>query len=1049
MDGARDDAELFADALERPADGREAFLVAATADAVQRERIRALLRAHDRASAVLATPAVNRAAVPEVPTETVIGPFKLVEKLGEGGCGVVWMAQQERPVRRRVALKVIKLGMDTREVIARFEAERQALALMDHPNIATVYEAGATEAGRPYFAMELVHGLPITRYCDERQLGPEPRLRLFVQVCRALQHAHERGVVHRDIKPSNVLVTHDGDAPLPKVIDFGIAKATQGRLTDRTLFTAFEQFLGTPAYMSPEQADFNAQEVDARSDVYALGALLYELLAGRPPFDPKTLASHGLEQVRRIIREVDPLRPSTQLHALPAAERTTLARQRGVEPRALELTLKGDLDWIALKALEKNRTRRYASAAALAEDVGRFLAHKPVAARPPSVGYVLAKFGRRHRGVLLAAAALAVVAALGTVVSLRQARRADRAEREKDRLVASGVSPVSALVGALPPEAPARPVGSEARLAAARAWADELREDPGGDLSRVVGERATEEEIAQAIEALDAIDAAQRWPGWARDRAWLRLRANLAERRMAQPTAIAQMEALGAELERLRTDGDDSDDATVLLGHVWRLTYDPIMQQRLYGPHPDANKRTEALRRAEALVLPLLLAGREPVRARQVLAEIQLARGEFRYSDAQTDACRRGLAVLEELPETDRRRPAIALLRGKLIFHLARTLPRPREDERLQEVLATVEAVRRERPGMAEAERVAFLVHHRLRERGQIAADRTMETQHALEVERLAYALHRRDPSSDDDWYLLLVARRSLADLLNELGRCAQALAVLHRTAIDGGHPADQAEPSEGGSRRYIKGVLEAIARLEAARGNFAVAGRANAAQASYSAGLKVAPDASLRAALTRDIVGAALHEARMILYRGEPAAAEATCRATLAKLRALLTGPDARVADRTTYFTPVQELSEMLMEALLQQGRLAEVEPVVEAAQQLHPKGAPPLSTMQRIWLAQAQARLGKREAARATLAPAMESLRSRDERRFLRWNQREQLLLAVIVEAQAHPETPEGAARRRVLIDEATERIAALSEEQRQLYNVRLAAGWLAAAR
>ncbi|HEX2099768.1 MAG TPA: serine/threonine-protein kinase, partial [Candidatus Synoicihabitans sp.] len=335
-----------------------------------------------------------------------IGPYKLMQKIGEGGFGVVWMAEQQEPIRRRVALKIIKSGMDTKEVIARFGAERQALALMEHPNIARVFDAGATATGRPYFVMELVRGVAITRYCDNHQLTPEARLGLFIAVCQAVQHAHQKGIVHRDLKPSNILVTLNDAVPVPKIIDFGIAKATGIQLTDTTVFTQFHAFLGTPAYTSPEQMEMSGLDMDTRSDIYSLGVLLYELLTGRPPFDPEALAKSGLEAMRRTIREVDPPRPSYRLSTLPDADRATVAHQRGTDSSRLSLLLRGDLDWIVMRCLEKDRTRRYDTASALAMDVQRHLASEPVAARPPSSFYRVRKFVRRHRiGVALASSA--------------------------------------------------------------------------------------------------------------------------------------------------------------------------------------------------------------------------------------------------------------------------------------------------------------------------------------------------------------------------------------------------------------------------------------------------------------------------------------------------------------------------------------------------------------------------------------------------------------------------------------------------------------------
>jgi tetratricopeptide (TPR) repeat protein/tRNA A-37 threonylcarbamoyl transferase component Bud32 len=339
-----------------------------------------------------------------------IGRYKLLQKIGEGGCGIVYMAEQEEPVQRRVALKVIKLGMDTKQVIARFEAERQALAMMEHPNIAKVLDAGSTENGRPYFVMELVRGIKITDYCDQNNLSTEQRLDLFMQVCRAIQHAHQKGIIHRDIKPSNILVTlHDG-VPVPKVIDFGIAKATQGKLTDQTLFTAFEQFIGTPAYMSPEQAEMSGLDIDTRTDIYSLGVLLYELLTGRTPFDPKELLAAGLDALRQTIREKEPVRPSTRLSTMLAADLSGVARHRQSEPGKLASLIRGDLDWIVMKALEKDRTRRYETANSLAMDLERYLKTEPVVACPPSQWYRFQKLVRRNK--LAFGAVTAVMVAL-------------------------------------------------------------------------------------------------------------------------------------------------------------------------------------------------------------------------------------------------------------------------------------------------------------------------------------------------------------------------------------------------------------------------------------------------------------------------------------------------------------------------------------------------------------------------------------------------------------------------------------------------------------
>jgi WD40 repeat protein/serine/threonine protein kinase len=370
------------------------------------------------------------AVITERPGE-IIGPYKLLQTIGEGGFGTVYMAEQQRPIVRKVALKIIKLGMDTRQVVARFEQERQALALMDHPNIAKVLDGGATDSGRPYFVMELVKGIIITEYCDKNNLSARERLELFIPVCQAVQHAHHKGVIHRDIKPSNILVTlHDGK-PVPKVIDFGVAKATNARLTEKTLFTDHHQFIGTPAYMSPEQAELSGLDIDTRADVYALGVLLYELMTGTTPFENTELMKAGYAEIQRIIREVEPPKPSTRVATLGGSLAATASR-RNIEPARLGLLLKGDLDWIVMKALEKDRQRRYDTPIDMSQDVQRHLAGDAILAAPPSAVYRVRKFLRRHKTRVIAGATILGVLMLGIIgTSAGFVSAARRAESER------------------------------------------------------------------------------------------------------------------------------------------------------------------------------------------------------------------------------------------------------------------------------------------------------------------------------------------------------------------------------------------------------------------------------------------------------------------------------------------------------------------------------------------------------------------------------------------------------------------------------------------
>jgi serine/threonine protein kinase/Tfp pilus assembly protein PilF len=433
------DLEVFTEALSVPEAEQAAFLKRACAgDPDLCRKLQGLLKAHKRTDHFLDRPPTgDRSTAPAMIGEKPgdqIGRYKLLQQIGEGGWGVVFMAEQAEPVRRRVALKIVKPGMDTRSVVARFEAERQALALMDHPNIAHVFDAGATESGRPYFVMELVRGVKVTDYCDQHSLTTPERLELFGQICDAVQHAHQKGIIHRDIKPSNILVSTGGDGrPFPKVIDFGIAKATTNqRLTDKTLFTAFEMLIGTPAYMSPEQAALTSVEVDTRTDIYSLGVLLYELLTGTTPFDAGALLKAGLDEVRRVIRNTDPVPPSTRLHTMVASQLTTLSERRQVEPQKLIRDVRGDLDWIVMKALEKDPSRRYATANGLAMDVRRYAAREPISARPPSRAYKFQKLLVRNKLLFLGVGALALLLVIGLVLVSLSLVREHRALRESE-----------------------------------------------------------------------------------------------------------------------------------------------------------------------------------------------------------------------------------------------------------------------------------------------------------------------------------------------------------------------------------------------------------------------------------------------------------------------------------------------------------------------------------------------------------------------------------------------------------------------------------------
>ncbi|MCA9213507.1 MAG: protein kinase [Planctomycetales bacterium] len=441
---------VFSQAIEiESTEERNAFLEEACGQSPQlRKEVERLISNHFQAGLFLEKAPAQADSILEswrVETGDQIGPYKIREKIGEGGMGIVYVAEQTQPVQRKVALKVIKPGMDSREVIARFDAERQALAAMDHPNIARILDAGITESGRPFFAMELVRGIPITEFCDQVTLSPRERLQLFCDVCQAVQHAHQKGIIHRDIKPSNVLITQIDGKPIVKIIDFGLAKATGGqRLTDKSIYTQFMKFMGTPAYMSPEQAGLSGVDIDTRSDIYSLGILLYVLLTGNTPISEAEVSSASYEEICRKVREVEAPKPSSRAHTLNDADRTTVAKQRKVDPNKLVYELRGELDWIVLKALEKDRTRRYSSAEAFREDILRHLNGQPVAAVAPSASYLFRKYASRHRAVFMTAGAFVTMMLIATVISCTLAvhaqqqstlakSKSERLEEEKTR----------------------------------------------------------------------------------------------------------------------------------------------------------------------------------------------------------------------------------------------------------------------------------------------------------------------------------------------------------------------------------------------------------------------------------------------------------------------------------------------------------------------------------------------------------------------------------------------------------------------------------------
>ena len=485
------ETEIFSKALRlNSASERNDFLEdVCRGDSELRQRLEALLMAHEAPMAELEPPGSISETIDWAECERVggrIGPYKLLQQIGEGGMGVVFMAEQIEPVKRRVAVKIIKPGMDSRRIVARFEAERQAIAMMDHPNIAKVLDAGTTGAGRPYFVMELVNGLPINEYCDQKKLPPRERLSLFVAVCKGIQHAHQKGIIHRDLKPSNILVADYDETPVPKIIDFGVAKAVGQQLTDKTVFTEFGQIIGTLEYMSPEQAKRNQIDVDTRSDIYSLGIVLYSLLTGETPFEAQRLKDVAWEEMLRIIREEDPVLPSLKLSS--SQKLAEAATNRQVDPSKLPSLVRGDLDWIVMKSLQKDRSRRYASANELAEDVSRHLSAEPVLARPPSLLDRCEKFIQRNRASVLAASLAVLAVSLTVLFVARQQRQVLLEKSSRTSRLSSNLQQASLALG----KALNVPLGLSTEWGAVESWQEQI--------GQLLNEGPVESEMAELAE---------------------------------------------------------------------------------------------------------------------------------------------------------------------------------------------------------------------------------------------------------------------------------------------------------------------------------------------------------------------------------------------------------------------------------------------------------------------------------------------------------------------------------------------------------------------
>jgi tRNA A-37 threonylcarbamoyl transferase component Bud32/tetratricopeptide (TPR) repeat protein len=950
-----------------------------------------------------------------------LGRYKLLEKVGEGGCGIVYVAEQTEPVRRRVALKVIKLGMDTKAVVARFEAERQALAMMDHPNIAKVLDAGATEMGRPFFVMELVRGIKITEYCDQHHLATKERLELFVKVCQAIQHAHQKGIIHRDIKPSNILVTlHDG-APVPKVIDFGIAKATEGRLTDATVYTQLHQFIGTPAYMSPEQAEMSGLDVDTRSDIYSLGVLLYELLTGRTPFDPTELMSQGLDVMRRTIREKEPVRPSTKVATLQAEEQSTTAECRGAEALKLISLLRGDLDWIVMKCLEKDRTRRYETANGLAFDLKRHLNNEPVLARPPSTAYRLQKALQRHKVAAMAAMAVILVVILGVAgitLALLKARHAETLSMQSR---------------------------NDAENLANFMLEDLYAElEPSGQLETIT------RLARKAVAYYDGLSTALRTPETERN--WLAARARLALLLASQgdfEKAIATAEKVQGDLERRRQQGDQSDSTILSLGMVGQafgLCY--LRREELTSMVAALEKAADALR-------PLAHSPGGSQRVKLQYADILNDLSHFLPPERGTAICEEALQILEGIGALDWSNLSAASAWADVADSKAReSLPlgRIEEAERLEkEVQRVAEGVVSRRPGDLRARSDFTMAPDMF---SLIAARRYRESdalEWQLKGRQSCEDYIRYNPSALEGWISLYDAHYTIAALLFRAGRVGEALR-------DARAAAEKAASTPGLGFSRVGPLWPAIARWEAQREDREAAERAlREARRSYEASwtLNRTPEPVKQP----DQLVLEDAERQVRLDFGENAAVLDGVKAELPRLQNLRENASTYDTTGRLLFCQRNALCEASC-AALRLGRFAEAEETARLLSSLPVSGGGGARLYRRcidqpmegpwgpVLLAEAIARQGRSEEALKILQPAIVQYREMLIQGATHVSFRQHFARALYVQSLAQGANGEGQAGREAELEEAQRLLQGLSDEARQLHDSKELLGWITEA-